>query len=156
MFTWVIWFNLHTVKFREKAPGLTFFKGPFWEAYFWRGLSTEGNLGFKMDWASLIVGSTLPFLLVSLYLEGRFYGGFFVLPFRGLIFGGAYFRNFTVWLCYHLLTLHQLCWKCMGSTGRRIEVRDWRMENREKFSARKKEEETEDDSLTVIFTQYGR
>ena len=49
-----------------------------------------------MDWVSLIVGSSLPFLLVSLYLEGRFYGGFFVLPFRGLIFGGAYFRNFTV------------------------------------------------------------
>ena len=49
-----------------------------------------------MDWASLIVGSNLPFLLVSLYLEGLFYGGFFVLPFRGLIFGGAYFRNFTV------------------------------------------------------------
>ena len=26
-------------------------------AYFWRGLSTEGNLRFKIDWASLIVNS---------------------------------------------------------------------------------------------------
>ena len=32
-------------------------KGPFWGAYFWRGLSTEGNLRFKIVWASLIVGS---------------------------------------------------------------------------------------------------
>ena len=30
------------------------------------------------------------------YLKGRFNGGFFALPFRGLIFGGAYFWNFTV------------------------------------------------------------
>ena len=61
---------------------------------------------FKIDWASLIVGSkftvfalfyfvfegnfpstTLP---MGLYLEGRFDGGFFPLPVWGLIFGGAY------------------------------------------------------------------
>ena len=32
----------------------------------------------------------------GLYLEERFNGGFFGLRFLGLIFGGAYFRNFTV------------------------------------------------------------
>ena len=33
----------------------------------------------------------------GLYLEGRFNGVFFLrYPFGGLIFGGAYFRNFTV------------------------------------------------------------
>ena len=32
----------------------------------------------------------------GLYSEGRFNGGFFALQFWGLIFGGAYFRNFTV------------------------------------------------------------
>ena len=39
-----------------KALGLKFFKGPFWGAYFWRVLSMEGNLRFKIDRASLIVG----------------------------------------------------------------------------------------------------
>ena len=32
----------------------------------------------------------------GLYLEGLFNGGCFTLPVWGLIFGGAYFRNFTV------------------------------------------------------------
>ena len=80
---------------------------------------------FKVDWASLIVGSkftvfalfslvfegTFPSIgpLGGLYVEGRFNGGFFCVTglgrspsnlmgswFGGLIFGGAYFRNFTV------------------------------------------------------------
>ena len=36
--------------------------------------------------------------LGGLYLEGRFNGGFFAFPVGGLIFGGAYFRNFTVYI----------------------------------------------------------
>ena len=55
-----------------------FFKGPFWGAYFWRGLSTEGNLRFKIDWASLIVSYFV------------FEGNFQVQVPAGLIFGGAY------------------------------------------------------------------
>ena len=67
---------------------------------------------FKIDWASFIFGINLPFLLCfPLYLRaifqvqapgGRFNGGFFALPvwgayiWKGLIHGGAYFRNFTV------------------------------------------------------------
>ena len=31
----------NTVKFRKWAPGLIFFKGPFWGANFWRGLYSE-------------------------------------------------------------------------------------------------------------------
>ena len=51
----------------------------------------EGNLRFKIDWATLIVGSNLLFLLCfTLYLEGRFNGGFLRYRFGGLIFGGAY------------------------------------------------------------------
>ena len=67
---------------------------------------------FKIDWASLIVGSKLPFLLCltlylraifqvqaprGLYLEGRFNGGFFTLPvwgayiWRGLYMEGLFF-----------------------------------------------------------------
>ena len=61
---------------------------------------------FKIDWASLIVGRKFTIfcyvlLCISgqfskykppwgLYLEGRFNGGFFALPARGLIFGGVY------------------------------------------------------------------
>ena len=91
----------YTVKFRKWAPGLIFFKSPFWGAYFWRGLSTEGNLRLKIDWASLcIVGSKfIVFALIDfvfegifpkykpppggLYLKGRFNGGFFALPVWG-------------------------------------------------------------------------
>ena len=71
----------------------------FGGAYIRRGLSTEGNLRFKIDWASLIVGSKFTifalFYFVSegsfskykplggLYLEGRFNGRFFALPHWG-------------------------------------------------------------------------
>ena len=33
----------------------------------------------------------------GLYSEGRFNGGFLRYHFGGIIFGGAYFRNFTVY-----------------------------------------------------------
>ena len=67
---------------------------------------------FKIDWASLIVGSKFTVFALfyfvfegnfpstsprgGLYLVGRFNGGFFALPVWGVIFGGAYFRNFMV------------------------------------------------------------
>ena len=98
----------------NKPRGLSFSKALFERlifggAYIQRGLSTEGNLRFKID---------LPFLLCftlylraifqvqapgGLYLEGRFNGGFFCgtilggLYLEGHIHGGAYFRNFTVY-----------------------------------------------------------
>ena len=68
---------LFTVKFRKLAPRLIFFKDPFRGAYFWRGLysegftvSKEGNLRFKTDWASLIVGSE--FTVFALFYLGQF------------------------------------------------------------------------------------
>ena len=72
----------------------------------------EGNLHFKIDWASFIVGSKFTVLLCftlylraifqveapgGLYLEGRFNGGFFALPvwvvyiWRGLYMEGLIF-----------------------------------------------------------------
>ena len=53
---------------------------------------------FKIDWASLIVGSKLTaFTLFYFVFEGNFQvkapGGLYL---EGLIHGGAYFRNFTV------------------------------------------------------------
>ena len=102
----------------NKPPGFIFFKDPFDGAYIRRGSSKEGNLRFKIDWVSLIVGSKFTVFALfyfvfegnfsstsprgGLYLEGRVNGGFFALPIWGglylvgLIHGGAYFRNFTV------------------------------------------------------------
>ena len=55
------------------------------------GLPTEGNLHLKIDWASLIVGSKFTvFALFYFVFEGNFPST--SPPF----FGGAYFRNFTL------------------------------------------------------------
>ena len=72
----------------------------------------EGNLCFKIDWASLTVGRKFNiFALFYCVFEGNFpstspWGtyiwrgdlteGFLRYQFGGLIHGGAYFRNFTV------------------------------------------------------------
>ena len=73
----------------------------------------EGNLCSKIDWASLIVGGKFTvFALFYFAFEGNFqvqapggliYGwanylteAFLRYGFGGLIFGGAYFQNFTV------------------------------------------------------------
>ena len=78
-------------------------------------VSMEGNLCFKIDWASLIVGRKFTVFALfyfvfegnfqvqapgGLYLEGRFNGGFLRYEFGGLIFGGAYFRNFTIFYTF--------------------------------------------------------
>ena len=57
-----------------------------------RGLSTEGNLGLKIDWATLIVGRKFTvFALFYFVFEGNFQ---VQAPregeFGGLIFGGTY------------------------------------------------------------------
>ena len=69
---------------------------------------------FETDWASLIVGSKFTvFALFYFVFEGKFQvqvprgayirrgdltEGFLRYDFGGLLFGGAYFRNFTVFL----------------------------------------------------------
>ena len=80
----------------------------------------EGNLHFKINWASLVVGSKFTtFALFYFVFEGNFPStsprgayiwrgdlteGFFALPdwgglyLEGLIHVGAYFQNFTVFL----------------------------------------------------------
>ena len=108
-----------TVKSENKPRGLYFSKAVFEGlifagAYFRRGLSTEGNSRFKINWTSLIVGSKVNvFALFYIVLEGNFpstsprgayfwsgdlTNGFLRYEFGGLIFGGAYFRNFTVFI----------------------------------------------------------
>ena len=84
----------------------------FGGAFIQRGLSTERNLRFKIDWASLIVGRKFTvFALFYFVFQGNFPStsprgayiwrgdlteGFLHYQFRGLIFEGAYFWNFTV------------------------------------------------------------
>ena len=105
---------MSTVKSSENKPrqGLYFSKALFEGLIFGRGLHWEGNLCFKIDWASLIVGRKfIVFALFyfvfegffpstsprgGLYLVGRFNEGFLRHRFVGLIFGGAYFWKFTV------------------------------------------------------------
>ena len=82
----------------------------FGGAYIWRGLSTEGNWRFKIDWAGLIVGRKFTvfalFFFVfegnfqvqapggGLYLEGRFNAGFFALRVWGAyIWRGLYMEG---------------------------------------------------------------
>ena len=53
---------LEYCKILKISPGVYIFQRPFWGlifggAYIQTGLSTEENLHFKIDWASLIVGS---------------------------------------------------------------------------------------------------
>ena len=91
-------------KIPKISPGAYFSKTPFegllfGGAFVRRDLSSEGSLPFKIDWASLIVGSKFTvFALFYLYmravfqvqaprpliiLKGRFNGGFFALPVWG-------------------------------------------------------------------------
>ena len=59
----------------------------FGGAYFrTRGLSTEGNLRLKIDWASLIVGSKFTVFALFYFVFG---GNFPSTSPGGLIFGGA-------------------------------------------------------------------
>ena len=92
---------------------------PISKALFRRGFSTKGNLRFKIDWASLIVGSKVTvFALFYFVSEGSFSSasprgayicrGDFALPVWGLIFGGAYtwrglfskFYGITLKICF--------------------------------------------------------
>ena len=68
-------------KIPKISPGAYIFQRPFL-----RGLSTEGNLRFKIDWASLIVGSKFAVFALSYFV---FEGNFPSTSPRGLIFGGA-------------------------------------------------------------------
>ena len=79
------------VNFENKPRGLYFSKAIFERlifggAYIRRGLSTERNLRFKIDWASLIVGSKFTVFALFYFV---FEGNFPITSPQGLIFGGA-------------------------------------------------------------------
>ena len=101
------------------SPGAHIFQRPFLKGLFFEGLIYGGKFAFQIDWASLIVGSKFTvFALFYFVFEGIFPStsprgtyiwrcdlteGFLRYRFGGFIFGGAYFRNFTVyWSCLPL------------------------------------------------------
>ena len=97
--------HLEYHKVPKISPGVYIFQRPFLRVYFWWGLSTEGNLRFKTDWVSLIVGNKFTvFALFYFVLESNFPStsprgayiwrgdlteGFLRYRFEGLIFGGT-------------------------------------------------------------------
>ena len=79
-------------KIPKISPGVYIFQRPFLKGLFLEGLifggglSTEGNLRFKIDWASLIVGRKFTFFALFFFVfEGNFPG----TSLGRLIFGGA-------------------------------------------------------------------
>ena len=81
----------------------------FGGAYIRRGLSTEGNLRFTIDWANHIVRSKFTVFALfyfvfegtfpstsprGAYLEGRFNGGLFALPDWGAYIWRGLFSEF--------------------------------------------------------------
>ena len=119
------------------SPGAYIFQRPFLRgllfggAYIRRGLSTEGNLRFKIDWACSIIGSKLTVFacltlylraifqvqaLGGLYLEGRFNGGFFALPDCGAyIWRGLYMEGLIFGILRYLICLTGLTPKLIGN-----------------------------------------
>ena len=91
-------------KIPKISPGAYIFQRPFFEglifggAYIRRRLSTEGNLRFKTDWASLIVGSKFTVSALFYFVfENNFPSTSAPPPGGGGFCGGAYFWNFTVY-----------------------------------------------------------
>ena len=103
--------NIETYrKIPKISPGAYIFQRPlgliFGGAYIRRGLSTERNWRFKIDWASLIVGSKITVFALFYFVfevnfpstsprgayiwRGALTEGFLRYRFGGLIFGGAY------------------------------------------------------------------
>ena len=63
------------------------------------GLACSGKEIYHFCFVLLCIRGQIPSTspLGGLYSEGRFNGGFLRYDIGGLIFGGAYFRNFTVY-----------------------------------------------------------
>ena len=108
---WQLFYFVFEGNFPSTSPprGLYFEGLIFGGAYIRRGSSTEGNLRFEIDLASLIVGSRFTFFALFYFVfEGNFPStsprgayiwrgdlteGFLRYEFGRLIFGGAYTRT---------------------------------------------------------------
>ena len=69
-----------------------------------RGLSTKGNLHFKIDWVSLIVGSKFTVFALGLYLEGPFNRDFFaLLDWGSYIWRGLYMEGLIFAILWYIV-----------------------------------------------------
>ena len=124
----IIIFLMRYRKIPKISPGTYIFQRPFLRglffgglifggAYIRRSLSTKGNLRFKIDWASHIIGSKFTvFALLYFVFEGNFPStsprGAYI--WRGdlteVFFGGACSGNFTVHYTLFCVTLVVVSW----------------------------------------------
>ena len=101
-------------KIPKISPGTYIFQRPFLRGLYSERLIYEGNLRFKIDWASLIVEREFAVFALfysafegnfpstspwgggggGVYLEGRFNGGFFALPVWGAYIWRGSFSEF--------------------------------------------------------------
>ena len=104
-------------------------------------ISTEGNLRFKIDWSSLIVGSELTvFALFYFVFEGNFPStspwaayiwrgdlmeGFLRYQFGGLIFGGVYTWRGLFWEFYSIVTLYIYFSFLLSATKEHLSWKSW-------------------------------
>ena len=136
---WPNWFTSHQLhyclyrKIPKISPGAYIFQRPFLRGLFLeglfnirRGLSTEGYLRFKIDWASLIAGSKCTVLALFYFVyEGNFPStsprgtyiwrgdlteGFLRYRFGGLIFGGAFTWRGLFSEFYGITMAHRSLW----------------------------------------------
>ena len=103
-------FFLQKIRTYRKIPKIS--PGAYiFQRLFLRGLFTEGNLRFKIDWAIHIVVSKFTVFALfykppgGLYLKGRFNGGFFELPVWGAyIWRGLYMEGLIFGILRYLRT----------------------------------------------------
>ena len=104
-------------------------------------ISTEGNLRFKIDWSSLIVGSELTvFALFYFVFEGNFPStspweayiwrgdlmeGFFALPVWGAYIGGVYTWRGLFWEFYGIVTLYIYFSFLLSATKEHLSWKSW-------------------------------
>ena len=112
-------------KIPKIRSGAYIFQRPFWGAYFWRGLYSEGviYLHFKINWASLTVGRKFTvfalfyFVLIlraiskytslgGLFLEGQFNWEFFALQVWGAyIWRGLYMEGINFGILWYFFAV---------------------------------------------------
>ena len=83
-------------KIPKICPRAYIFQRPCLRGLFWRGLYSKGDLRFKIDWASLIVGSKFTvFALYYFVFEGNFPGK---SPGGAYIWRGLFLEFYGMWV----------------------------------------------------------
>ena len=127
--------NRNTVKFRNKSRGLyflrPFLRGLFLEGFIFGGksigLACSGKKIYYFCFVLLCIRGQIPkTILRGAYIQrGDLTEGFLRYDFVGLIFGGAYFRNFTVYEMTQIFKNIELMNECILKFYRFIQTWDF-------------------------------